>query len=67
MSWYISGHTSTGQPVFFCGADEEGVPLVSTDSDRAFAFADREAAQMRADWLQESIFCGWRVWPFREH
>lgn len=67
MRYYVSGHTSVGQPVFYCATDEEGVPMVSTDFDQAFAFADQEAAQRCADWLEESIFCGWTVQKYIEH
>lgn len=67
MRYYVFGHTSVGQPVFYCGNDEDGVPFVSTDSDRAFPFVDREAAQRTAEWLQESIFCGWKVHKYMMH
>lgn len=61
MRYYISGHTTTGQPVFFCGADKEGVPMVSTDEDEAFVFASHLEASLRAEWLNETVKCNWAV------
>ena len=61
MRYYISGHTTAGQPVFFCGADEEGIPRISTDSDEAFVFASHLEASLRAEWLNDSIKCNWAV------
>ena len=67
MRYYISGHTTTGQPVFFCGVDEECVPIVSMDADKAFSFASHLEASLRAELLNESIFCHWSVKEYKLH
>lgn len=67
MRYYVSGHTTDGQPVFFCGVDEEGVPIISMDADRAFSFASHLEASLRAEWLNESICCHWAVKEYKLH
>ena len=67
MRYYVSGYTSVGQPVFYCGADEEGVPIVSTDADKAFSFVSHLEASLRAEWLNESILCHWSVKEYKLH